>query len=207
MKILIVSLLCAPFVLFAHGGEIVVTPNTVSQGEPFMAVVLGVDIRDLKKFTFSGKPVPLFTYKGEPTALIGVDLTERVGTHTVSVQTLDGDVIRKTITVKARKKVSAPLSIPQKMGGDTKVSQVKLVSNLSKENAVLAKVKAGAGALSEKPFAFPLASTTVTDAYGYSRKTGSYSIPHKGTDFRAPIGREVFAVYDGVGRLARAVIL
>ena len=204
MKNLLVFVVFAlPVFVFAHGGEVKITPTTVFQGEPFMAIVEGVDIRDIKKFSFAGKTISLFIYNKKPTALVGVDLTARVGNHTLSAQTLDGDVIKKEVTVKARKKESAPLGIPEKLGGNTKTSQNKLVSNLSKENVILSRVKVTASAFWKKPFMFPLASTTVTDGYGYSRKTGSYSIPHKGTDFRAPLGTTVTAINDGVVRLAR----
>jgi murein DD-endopeptidase MepM/ murein hydrolase activator NlpD len=37
----------------------------------------------------------------------------------------------------------------------------------------------------------------LTDEYGYSRKTGAYTISHKGTDYRAKIGDDVMAISDG----------
>ena len=43
----------------------------------------------------------------------------------------------------------------------------------------------------------------MTDVYGYSRKTGEYSIAHKGTDFRAKLGAPVTAMNRGIVRVAR----
>ena len=187
----------------AHGGELLVTPETVVQGEPFMVVVKGIDIRDVKKLTFDGKQIPVFLYGGKPTALIGVDLAARSGKHTLKLVTLDLDHVEKSISVQSRKKITAPLGIPTKLGGNTKVAQENLVTVLSKENGVLARVKMTDPALFTEAFSASLESIFVTDAYGYSRETGSYSIPHKGTDFRAPLGTEVKAINSGVVRLAR----
>lgn len=193
--------------VFAHGGELIVTPKTVAQGEPALVTVKGIDLRDIKKLTFDGKAVTVFLYQGKPTALIGVDFAARAGKHKLRLIILDEDTVDGAVLVTARKKVSAPLGIPQKLGGNTKQSQQNLVANLAKENGVLAKVKASTASLWSAPFAYPLMEAAVTDAYGYSRATGSYSIPHKGVDFRAATGTPVMAVNDGAVRLAREFVV
>ncbi|MDO8620152.1 MAG: M23 family metallopeptidase [bacterium] len=200
--IVIAGALYAPRV-FAHGGELLFTPESVMQGEPFMVTVKGTDIRDVKTLTFDGKRIPVFVRNGKPTAFIGVDLSARPGKHTVKLLTLDLDRVEKKITIQARRRVTAPLGIPQKLGGNTKVAQQNLVTVLSKENGVLAKVKVTDSAWFKEAFSIPLKDLIVTDAYGYSRETGSYSIPHKGTDFRASLGTQVKAINDGVVRLSR----
>lgn len=206
MKTFFLSLffvLSFPALLFAHGGELLVTPETILQGEPFLVVAKGIDIREIKKLTWDGVSVPVFLYKGKPTTIVGVDLIARVGAHTLKLSITDGDEVKKAVEIQSRKKITAPLGIPQKLGGNTKQSQQNLVSILSKENGVLAKVVSNKLPWWGEPFAFPLAESVVTDEYGYSRATGSYSIPHKGTDFRADIGTPVRAINAGVVRLAR----
>lgn len=189
--------------VFAHGGEFVFTPASVMPGEPFIVTVKGIDIRDVKKLTFDGKRIPVFVRNGKPAALIGVDLSARAGKHTVRLETLDLDRVDGVMLVQERKKITAPLGIPAKLGGNTKVAQENLVTVLSKENGVLSRVKMTDPALFKEAFSIPLKDLIVTDAYGYSRETGSYSIPHKGTDFRASLGTPVKAINDGVVRLAR----
>jgi len=189
--------------VYAHGGEFVFTPALVMQGEPFMLTVKGIDIRDVKKLTFDGKRIPVFVHNGKPTALVGVDLSARAGKHNVRLETLDLDRVDGVVLVQERKKITAPLGIPAKLGGNTKVAQENLVTVLSKENGVLARVKMTDPALFKEAFSAPLENMFVTDAYGYLRETGSYSIPHKGTDFRASLGTQVKAINDGVVRLSR----
>ena len=189
--------------VYAHGGEFVFTPESVMQGEPFMLTVKGTDIRDVKKLTFDGKRIPVFVHNGKPTALVGVDLSARAGKHNVRLETLDLDRVDGVVLVQERKKITAPLGIPAKLGGNTKVAQENLVTVLSKENGVLARVKMTDPALFKEAFSAPLENMFVTDAYGYLRETGSYSIPHKGTDFRASLGTQVKAINDGVVRLSR----
>jgi murein DD-endopeptidase MepM/ murein hydrolase activator NlpD len=42
----------------------------------------------------------------------------------------------------------------------------------------------------------------VTDLYGTVRETGVYSVTHRGTDFRASIGTDVYPINRGVVRFA-----
>jgi len=116
---------------------------------------------------------------------------------------IDGQSIKKIIIVGAREKIEAPLGIPQKLGGDTKESQNKLVSTLAEENKILANLRTGKKAFWTEKFAYPLSNIFVTDDYGYSRKTGEYSIAHKGTDLRAKEGTLIAAMNRGVVRIAR----
>lgn len=203
-KILFAScLFILPVFVLAHGGELVATPAVVKQGEPFLVTVEGVNYSELKQLTFNGKPVPFFSYEGKPAALIGVDLTGKTGKRMLAFEAIDGDKGKKTVTVQKRPALSAPLGIPQKLGGNSKRAQKSLVVQLNRENAALNAIRASDDALWTEPFSFPLALSAVTDVYGYSRKTGSYSIPHKGTDFRAHIGTPVFSINRGKVALVR----
>jgi murein DD-endopeptidase MepM/ murein hydrolase activator NlpD len=63
-------------------------------------------------------------------------------------------------------------------------------------------------AIWKSSFSYPLIATTskgltVTDPYGYNRKTGENTITHKGTDFRALKGTPVYAINRGVVRTAK----
>ena len=203
------SRICLPCLLLfsipalAFGASINAIPENPIQGEPLMIVVEAADIPDIKAVTFAGKKVGLFLYHGKPTALIAIDLTERIGAYKLIIRSRDGEKLEKTITVAPREKISAPLGIPDKLGGDTKVAQNTLVATLSKENVILAKIKTTLLPMWGDVFTFPFTDIEVIDAYGYSRSTGSYSISHKGTDFRAAIGTDVRAINGGVVRLTR----
>lgn len=169
-----------------------------------MIVVQGVtSTAAIKKLTFDGVRVPVFTYLSKPTALLGVDLHKAVGTYPLVATLADGTSFTKDVIVSARESIEAPLSIPAKLGGDTAASAAKLVSTLASENASLANLRTGTKAFWKETFIWPLASVTVTDPYGYSRQTGGYSIAHKGTDLRAKTGTPVMAINKGVVRVAK----
>ncbi|MBM2817718.1 MAG: Peptidase [Parcubacteria group bacterium] len=184
--------------------DLKIIPATVIQGEPLMLIIDGIkDISAIKKITFDRQSLGMFMYKKKPTALIGIDLRKKAGSYELTAQFADGQTIKKITNVGAREKIEAPLGIPKKLGGDTKESQNKLVSTLAEENKILANIRTGKKAFWSEKFVYPLSNIFVTDDYGYSRKTGEYSIAHKGTDLRAKEGTPVAAMNRGVVRIAR----
>ncbi|MEK7193303.1 MAG: M23 family metallopeptidase [Patescibacteria group bacterium] len=179
-----------------------VMPETILQGDPMFVTV--ENALPLKEILFDGKNFPFFIYDGKPRAFIGIDLREKPGDYELSARFADGETLTKIVTVTAREKIEAPLGIPQKLGGDTPASQKNLVDSLTKENQSLSEIRTGKKAFWTAPFRFPVKYPFVTDTYGYNRKTGEYTIPHKGTDFRAEEGTRVRAMNRGVVRIARS---
>lgn len=204
-KIILATVLFFPAILvFAATPSISIFPEAFIQGEALKIVVGNVsDLAVVKAVLFDGKPVGVFMYQGKVTALIGIDLNKKPGDYTLLVTLSDGKVLEKNITVSLREKVFAPLGIPEKLGGNTPASQTQLVSILAQENAILASLRTFPRALWTEKFRFPIENPIVTDAYGYARQTGAYSIPHKGTDFRAADGTPVVSMNRGIVRLAR----
>lgn len=186
----------------AHLSEssISISPKIIYQGDPVMVTITSSSFP--VEIMFDNKNIPIFMYSGKPSGFIGIDFNLKAGVHQVDVKFKDGKTINNPITVTAREKIEEPFSIPAKLGGNTKVAQTNLVNNLSKENATLVNIKTGTKAFWTKAFRAPLSSLTVTDPYGYNRKTGEYTIPHKGTDFHAVEGTKVMAMNRGVVRIA-----
>jgi len=179
-------------------------PATILQGDPVLVQINGVaKISLIKKLTFDGKKIGIFMYQGKPSALIGIDLNKKVGTYELLAEFSDGSVIKKNIDIALRNKIETPLGIPEKLGGNTKESQDKLVASLVSEKKSIGNIKTSNKALWTDKFIPPLKELFITDPYGNSRKTGVYSIPHKGVDYRAQIGTEVMAVNRGVVRIAK----
>lgn len=200
-------LLTYAFPAFVFGASFSVMPETPVQGEPMLVVLEGTEISNVASLTFAGKKIGLFLYQGKPTALIPIDLWARTGVYALSAKLKSGTVLSKTVTVALRPKRTAPLGIPEKLGGNTKAAQTNLVTVLAKENTILSKIKTTLPPWWNAPFTFPLGEPDVIDPYGYSRSTGSYLISHKGTDFRADIGTPVLAINNGVVRLSREFTL
>ena len=199
----VVAYFCASTAVFAQTASLAFFPSQVIQGDPIMIQVNGKTALEIKKITFDGKKLGVFTYKGKPTALYGVDLNKKTGVYEVVAEFSDGSATSSAVTVGERKKIEAPLSIPAKLGGDTPASQTKLVSTLADENKNLASAHTGTKAFWKTAFSPPLKELFVTDEYGYSRKTGVYTIAHKGADYRAEEGTPVTAMNRGVVRIAK----
>lgn len=190
--------------VFASSLQISTSPDRVIQGDPIMITILGTStLSGIKSITVDKKSLPLFIYDNKPTALYGFDLYKKTGTSTITVTMKNTEVVSKEITLEKVAKIEAPLGIPKSLGGNTTKSQKKLVDTLASENKSLLNLRTGKSAFWKLPFIYPVENPIVTDDYGYSRKTGSYTIAHKGTDFRAPTGTKVFAMNRGVVRIAK----
>jgi len=177
-----------------------ITPETITQGDPVMVTIEGDSYP--QQLLLGKESIPIFVYQGKLRALIGIDLLKTPGDYELSVQFANGEIVKKTITVNELKKIEAPLGIPEKLGGNTPASQKNLVNALAKENQSLANIKTGTKAFWTKAFSAPLKKMIVTDQYGYNRKTGVYTIMHKGVDLRAGEGTRVMAMNRGVVRIA-----
>lgn len=175
------------------------TPAAPIQGEPLRITITGTTSVPTS-ITFDGKKLGVFTYKGVPTALFGIDINRKAGTTTIVATYPNGAQESFDVHVAAREKVTAPLGIPQKLGGNTPAAATTLVSTLAKENASLLGLRTGGHAFWKGPWRHPVADPVVTDTYGYSRDTVGQSITHKGTDYRAPEGTPVLAMNRGVVR-------
>lgn len=140
-------------------------------------------------------------YQNKPSALVGIDLNKKAGTYELIAELVNGKIVKKTINIEKRDKTITPLGIPEKLGGNTKASQDKLVATLNEDNKILADIRTNPKALWTEPFISPLKKIFVTAPYGNSRKTGAYAIPHKGVDYRAPEGTQILAINRGVVRI------
>src|SRR6185369_10900218 len=181
-----------------------VSPNIIYQGDPFLVQINDLnDLATIKKLSFDGKRAEIMAYKNIPTSLIGVDLNKKAGTYELSAEFLNGSIVKKNIVVGLRDKIEAPLGIPEKLGGNTSASADKLVATVNEDNKSLVGIKTEGEALWSEPFVPPLEQIFVTAPYGNSRKTGAYSIPHKGVDYRAQEDTEVFATNRGVVRITQ----
>jgi len=192
---------CVAQTSFAESPSLLISPAVILQGDPFLIQISEAPITSIKKSTFDGKKLDLFTYQNKPTVIVAIDLNKKPGTYKLIIQFHDGSSIEKDVNIGKRDKTEKPLGIPEKLGGNTKESQDKLVASLVAAKKSLANIKTNKKMLWTEKFIPPLSQIFVTDPYGNSRKTGEYSIPHKGTDYRAKIGTEVLAINRGVVRI------
>ncbi len=181
--------------------------SSVVQGEPLVVAV--PSSTQISNAYIENKPLHFGRFKNSLIAPYAVDLYDHTGTTTVKIALKNGKIIKGYFYVLPRLKYEAPLGVPEKLGGNSAENQKRIVSVLETENKEIAKIVSKF----DKPlwrnrFSYPLNPTLtkpifITDPYGYDRKTGTNTIIHKGTDFRAATGTPVFAINKGVVRLAK----
>lgn len=178
-----------------------VLPATVIQGEPARITIHGVaSPSDIKSLTFDGKSVPVFSDAGTVGALVGLDFHKTPGSYPIVLVLSDGRTVEETLEVGKRIVATEAFHIPEQLGGDTTEAEHALTATLSKDSAILNSVTATVSPEQrwEGRFRFALdGEPVITDVYGYSRKTGSVSLSHLGTDFRAAEGTPVRAIHSG----------
>ena len=168
---LIIFALC--FLSFNSVSAVSISPQQVLQGE---AVRITLDEAsspaDILKATFNGKAVPVFSYQGSVIAVIGIDLNQKPGSYDFTARLKNGTIITQPVAVIERERPHEELGVPQKLGGNTPQAQTAVVSSLTTENAVLARLYTGYKAFWTVPFQYPLKDASVTDPYGFERQTG-----------------------------------
>ncbi len=184
--------------------SVTVSSEVITQGEPILISITGIrNFSEIEHSEFGGKYWKPFMFDEKIYGLVGVDIHDKPGKYKLIVEFRNGISFVKDITVLERSKVEEPLGIPEKLGGDTVVSQNNLVNDLAKENASLENIRAARPSLWWQTFVMPLSSSVVTSPFGYSRETGAYTIAHKGTDFRASVGTPVRAINIGIVRVVQ----
>lgn len=180
--------------------SISVFPDSIMQGEPAIIKVNGLSsTTNVKSFTFDSRPLIFFLYEDEVTAFLGVDLNYATGTFPLVLTMKDGKQIRQDFVIKTRPVVRIPFDIPEKLGGNTPQSVKILFATLAQEAKIVNAIPTGYTRLWTDKFRSPLDTPIVVeDPYGYTRITGNSTMPHKGTDIRAPIGTPVYAMNRGL---------
>ncbi len=150
---------------------------------------------------FNGKSLKTFENAGKIEALIGLDLRMTPGTYPLTLTLPDGQVLKRNLAVGKRVVVTAPLGIPESLGGNTTSSEQTLLKTLVDEGAIINSIPTADTKLWHGTFRLPIdPPITITDVYGYSRETGASTLAHKGTDFRAAVGTPVYAMNAGTVR-------
>ncbi len=180
---------------------IVVSPEVISPGDPVMVTITSSST--VKEVSINGKKYGTVIYDKKPRAFVAIPFEEKREKYKVVARFNNGSVYEKEFGIKMREKLEKPLGIPEKLGGNTQTAGKSLVNNLSTENSLINKIQSTTTPLWSESFVGPLKTLYITDEYGYSRNTVGYNILHKGTDFRAPVGTEVFAINRGRVVLAR----
>ncbi|MGK2848707.1 MAG: M23 family metallopeptidase [Minisyncoccota bacterium] len=178
-----------------------IAPTEVIPGEPVKITINGLgSLSAIQSLTFDGEPIPVFINEEILAGLVGIDFHKKPGVYPVVLTLNDGRVIEEKITVGQRDVATSNFDIPEQLGGNTPEAEHTLTDSLAKDTAIINSVIAttGPAKLWSGEFRLPLDGTpTITDVYGYKRQTGSVSLSHQGTDFRASEGTPVYSMNSG----------
>ena len=178
-----------------------VFPITLYQGEPARITIDGlISLSTIQSLTFDGESLQAFHEEEKIAVLVGIDFHKKPGLYPIVLTLNDGQIIEEKIEVGQRTITTTEFDIPEQLGGNTKEAEHALTSTLAQDTAIINAVLATTGPekLWSGPFRLPLdGSIIVTDVYGYKRQTGSVSLSHQGTDFRATEGTPVYAINSG----------
>lgn len=200
MKKLLFAFLFLIVPVGVFGDGIQVKPETVFQGDP-VAILLDVPVSDVSSGTFLGKKLFFFTLDGLASTVVPTDLYMTVGTYPIKIILKDGTELTQDVVIHKRQKEKFVLPIPPQLGSNTPANQTKVISNLIDENKILSQAYyRHMRPLWSVSFQNPLKNPIVTDVFGTVRQTGAYSVSHKGTDFKATIGTDVYPINRGVVR-------
>ncbi len=176
-------------------------PAAVIQGEPARIAIQGVGSpSDIESLTFDGKQLPVFADAHTVGALVGIDFHKKPGSYPIVLTLKNGRTIEEKFDIGERLVATEKFDIPEQLGGNTSEAEHKLSSSLAEDTTLIQRVLATTASekLWEGPFRLPLdGALTITDVYGYKRQTGSVSLSHQGTDFRASEGTPVYAMNQG----------
>ena len=178
-----------------------ITPLETRPGEPALITVEGLtSTTSVKSFTFDNRPLIIFLYEGQVSALLGVDLRAIPGTFPLVLTLRDGQQIKENFIISERVVVQKPFDIPDKLGGNTPVSEKALITSLAQEGKIINAIFTSNQRFWTDKFGLPLKGPlVVSDPYWYTRLLGkSTTMPHKGTDFQASIGTPVYVMNRGV---------
>jgi murein DD-endopeptidase MepM/ murein hydrolase activator NlpD len=190
------------FPLFVSAQEIEVKPKNVFQGDP-VAIFLDVPVSEISSGTFLDKKLFFFTAQSKTSALIPISPSLVPATYPIIVTLKNGLVLNHNVVVSKRVGEVFVLPIPPQLGENTPQNQTKVITKLIDENKILSEAYyRHMRPLWTKEFRQPVLNPVVTDLYGTVRETGVYSVTHRGTDFRASIGTDVYPINRGVVRFA-----
>ncbi len=136
--------------------------------------------------------------------IIGISTREKPGKYNLSINFPDNSRFQKTINIIERKFPTTKLLVTEELE-EKGFSPSKIQERVRQENIQLIEILNifTAKAYFNQDFIYPLDKIKDVGAFGNIRKSGNIELQHLGVDLEADIGIPIYAVNDGVVRLAQ----
>ncbi|MDO8265290.1 MAG: M23 family metallopeptidase [Candidatus Parcubacteria bacterium] len=185
--------------------EIILSSQYLEQADILVIKIPGKQIDELSG-TFDDSKIDLFEGPSSDLfAIIGIDAKKAPGKYNLEISFTDGYKIEKTIEVRQRHFPVTKMIVTQELQKKGYTASKIMINIADNDNPTINKILSGytPEAIFDESFAYPLKEIKDIGAYGNIRKSETSKIQHLGTDLEADEGTPVFAVNNGVVKLAK----
>jgi len=185
--------------------EIFISSLSPSQGDTLLIKIYnGAKIEKIDGY-FGREKINFFQTGKDLTALIGIDVKIKPGKLNLIINFSNGRQFEKELNIIESKFPVTELLVTKELE-KRGFTVSKIVEEIvAKENLILREIVSlyTPRAYFDKAFTFPLEKIKNVGPFGNIRKSGQLTLQHLGVDLEAEIGTPVFAINNGVVRLAR----
>lgn len=136
--------------------------------------------------------------------IFGISVKEKPGKHNLLINFPDGGQYERSINIIERKFPITELLVTDELE-EKGFSPSKIQENVVKENILLNEILSifTPEAYFDRFFVYPLKKIKDVGAFGNFRKSGNVTLQHLGVDLEADINTPIYAINNGVVRLAQ----
>jgi len=136
--------------------------------------------------------------------ILGISVKEKPGNYELVIDFPEGTFLKKKVKISGRKFQITELSVTKELE-EKGITHSKIKEEVEKENKAIYEILQFFTPFPyfKESFVYPLEKIKVVGDFGNIRKSGKVAIQHLGVDLEATSGTPVFAINDGVVKLAK----
>jgi murein DD-endopeptidase MepM/ murein hydrolase activator NlpD len=136
--------------------------------------------------------------------ILGIPVKEKPGNYDLVIDSPEGTFLKKKVKISERKFPITELLVTKELE-EKGFTHSKIKEEVEKENKAIYEILQFFTPFPyfKESFVYPLEKIKVVGGFGNIRKSGKVAIQHLGVDLEATTGTPVFAINDGVVKLAK----